>query len=417
MTVLTWLGKNLRTYLWALALSVSVWIAAVTSADPDEARLYPNPVKVEIVGQDPGLVIKTEIPETVDVVLRAPRSVWALLEADPTSVRALLDLSGLSNGEHVRDLQIQVGVRPVRIVSVIPGDFDFTLEPLASRTMEVDLSLAGEPAIGYQAGEPELDPEEVIVSGASSLVDSVNRVRLSVSLAGVRESIDGSLPVEPLDENGQRITGLSVTPSSVHVSLPISQQGGYRDLAVKVDVRGQPASGYRLTNITVFPPLVTVYATEPELVNSLPGVLQTQPLDISNVIDNTTTRLGLNLPPGISVVGEQSVLVQAGVAPIETSFTLPDENIEIIGLTSGMTVEFSPQSVDVIISGPLPLLQTLTSRDVHVTIDVTALLPGTYRRTPEVDIQVSDVAVESIQPSTIEVVLSKSSSPTPTPRP
>ena len=417
MTVLTWLGKNLRTYLWALALSVSVWIAAVTSADPDEARLYPIPVKVEIVGQDPGLVIKTEIPETVDVVLRAPRSVWALLEADPTSVRALLDLSGLSNGEHVRDLQIQVGVRPVRIVSVIPGDFDFTLEPLASRTMEVDLSLAGEPAIGYQAGEPELDPEEVIVSGASSLVDSVNRVRLSVSLAGVRESIDGSLPVEPLDENGQRITGLSVTPSSIHVSLPISQQGGYRDLAVKVDVRGQPASGYRLTNITVFPPLVTVYATEPELVNSLPGVLQTQPLDISNVIDNTTTRLGLNLPPGISVVGEQSVLVQAGVAPIETSFTLPDENIEIIGLTSGMTVEFSPQSVDVIISGPLPLLQTLTSRDVHVTIDVTALLPGTYRRTPEVDIQVSDVAVESIQPSTIEVVLSKSSSPTPTPRP
>jgi YbbR domain-containing protein len=165
MTVLTWLGKNLRTYLWALALSVSVWIAAVTSADPDEARLYPNPVKVEIVGQDPGLVIKTQIPETVEVVLRAPRSVWASLEADPTSVRALLDLSGLSNGDHVRDLQIQVGVRPVRIVSVIPGDFDFTLEPLASRTMEVDLSLAGEPAIGYQAGEPELDPAEVIVSG------------------------------------------------------------------------------------------------------------------------------------------------------------------------------------------------------------------------------------------------------------
>jgi YbbR domain-containing protein len=417
MTVLTWLGKNLRTYLWALALSVSVWIAAVTSADPDEARLYPNPVKVEIVGQDPGLVIKTEIPETVEVVLRAPRSVWASLEADPTSVRALLDLSGLSNGEHVRDLQIQVGVRPVRIVSVLPGDVDFTLEPLASRTLDISLSLAGEPAIGYQAGDPTLEPSEVIVSGASSLVDSVNRVRLSVSLDGVRESIDGSLPIEPLDEKGQRITGLSVTPASVHVSLPISQQGGYRDLAVKVDVRGQPASGYRLTNITVFPPLVTVYATEPELVNSLPGVLQTLPLDISNVIDNTTTRLGLNLPPGISVVGEQSVLVQAGVAPIETSFTLPDENIEIIGLTSEMAVQFSPKTVDVIISGPLPLLQTLSSRDVHVTIDVTGLLPGTYRRTPDVEIQVADVAVESIQPSTIEVVLAKSNSPTATPRP
>ena len=51
--MLSRLGRNLRTFLWALVLGLSVWVAAVTAADPDEVRLYPNAVSLELVGQDP----------------------------------------------------------------------------------------------------------------------------------------------------------------------------------------------------------------------------------------------------------------------------------------------------------------------------------------------------------------------------
>ncbi len=415
--MLRWISRNYRTFLWAFALAISVWIAAVTSADPDETRILPNAVPIEIIGQDTGLVMSSDIPNIVEVTLRAPRSVWDEIEADTQSVRAILDLSGLSAGEHTQELQIQVNARPVQIVSTLPDLVTFVLEPLAAHTFNIDLNLSGQPAIGYQMGEPILEPVQIVVSGAQSRVEKATRARLSLSLEGIREDMDESLPVEILDDQGQPVDGLTVSPASVHVTLPVSQQGGYRDMAVKVVVTGQVASGYRLTNISVFPPVITVYATDPEMVSNLPGVVETQPIDLQNADDDITTRLALNLPAGISVVGEQTVLIQAGVSPIESSLTLAGEKVEIVGLPSGMTAQISPAIVDVIVSGPLPLLDTLTRQDVRVSVDLTGLALGTHQLTPTVEILISDVVVESILPGTIEVILTTLGTPTSTPTP
>jgi len=409
------MGRNLRTLLWAFALSLSVWVAAVTAADPDEVRAYPAPVTVEIVGQDPSLVIRGDPPAQVEVTLRAPRSVWDQLMARPGSIRALLDLSGLSAGEHPLSFQIQVDVRPVRIVTASPSSVTLTLEALASRTLSLDMNLSGQPAIGYQSGTPALEPSQVLVSGPESLVASAARAIVQINLDGIREGIDQSLPVEIVDMNGQPLKGLTLNPEAIHVTVPVSQQGGFRDMAVKVIVHGQVASGYRLDNISVFPPVVTVFSSNSSLINELPGVVETQPLNLDGIGDNLTTRLELNLPQGVSIVGEQTVLIQAGVSPIESSLTLSGEKVEVIGLPSGMSAQISPASVDVILSGPLPLLDTLTRQDVRVSVDVTGLGPGTHQLTPKIEILISDVAVESVLPGTVEVVLILNSTPTPRP--
>ena len=415
--MLRWIYGNIRTFLWAFALSMSVWVAAVTSADPDETRPLPNPVPLEVIGQDPRLVVNSAIPDAVEITLRAPHSVWTELEANPQSVRAILDLSGLTIGEYTRQLQIQLNVRPVRVVAVTPGSVAFTLEPLTTRMLDVNLSLAGQPAVGYQSGDALLEPVQVLIAGPQSRVEKVMRARVSINLDGIRENIDQALPIEALDENEQLIDGLTITPATAHVALPISQQGGYRDMAVKVVTRDQVASGYRLTDISVFPPIVTVFASDPKLVNILPGVLETQPLDLRNVDDDITTRLGLSLPPGVSIVGEQTVLIRAGVSPIESSLTLAGERVEILGLSTGFRAQISPTTVDVIVSGPLPVLNILTKQDVRVTVDVTGLGPGTYQRTPRVEIQIADVIVKSILPGTIQVVLTEPGAPTSTPAP
>ncbi len=412
-----WISKNYRTFLWAFALALAVWISAVTSADPDETRELPSAVPVQIIGQSPNLVLNSDVPKDVKLTMRAPRSVWALIEADPQIVRAILDLSGLSSGEHEVELQIQVSARPVQIVSVSPHLITFTLEPLVTKTLDVDLSLTGEAAIGYQIGETSLEPIQVVVSGAQSRVEQVMRVRVSVDLSGIRENFDQSVVVEVLDDKGQIVEGVSVSPESVHIMLPVSQQGGYRDVAVKVTIIGRVASGYRLTDLSVFPPVVTIFSADPTLVSNLPGVLETQPLDLQNAQDDINTRLSINLPDGVSIIGEQTVLIQAGVSPIESSVTLAGEKVEIIGLENGLTAQVSPTTVDVIISGPLSLLDTLTRQGVRATVDLTGLPAGIYQITPKVEILIADVIVESILPNTVEVIISPIQTPTVTPSP
>ena len=207
---------------------------------------------------------------------------------------------------------------------------------------------------------------------------------------------------------------MTINPEGVRVNIPISQQGGFRDVAVKVIVQGQQAAGYRIENISVFPPVITVFASDPELVNELPGVVETQPLNLEDRKEDISTRLSLNLPENITVVGAQTVQVQVSISPIQTSLTLLNQPINVNGLDEGLAAEVFPETVDVILSGPLPVLDALTSDDITVSVDASGLAIGSYQLKPEVRTLVDNVLVESILPETVEVVIAIPNTPTPT---
>ena len=413
--LLTRIANNLRLLLWALALALAVWVAAVTSSDPDQVRVYPTPVNIEIVGQASGLIITGNVPHQVQITLRAPRSVWDQLIAKPDNVRAVLDLSGLKQGKYQLNLQVQVDERPVRIVQVSPDSIPLTLETLATQTFPLNIDVTGQPAVGYLAGYPTADVGQVVVTGAQSLVSRVKRVSVLVNLNGTREGISSSASIIAYDETNQAVTAINLQPETAHVTLPISQESGFRDMAVKVVVHGQVANGYRLDNISVFPPVVTVYSSDPALVSALPGVVETQPLDLQNMNNDINTQLGLNLPSGVSVIGDPNVSIQAAISAIESSLTLSNEKVEVTGLSSDMSAQISPAAVDVIISGPLPLLDTLTHQDVLITVDAKGLSEGAHQLTPTVQILVSNLQVESVLPGTVEVTLAPNPNPAPTP--
>jgi YbbR domain-containing protein len=406
MTMWRWIATNLRLFLMALILAIAVWVSAVTAADPDETRLYPAAIPVEYVGQDSSLVLTSAPPASAQVTLQAPRSVWEKLIAQKNAVRVIVDLTGLDAGPHTVNVRVQVSLRPVRVVSVTPATLDLTLEPLVTRTLAVDVTLSGEAATGYLAGEPTAQPAMVTVAGPQSLMERLAAVRAILDLSGARQNLESTVSVQAVDVSDQPLNGLTVYPPQVTVSVPVVQQGGYRDLAVKVVVQGRVASGYRLTSISVFPPVVTVRAQDPQLVNALPGYIETEPLDLTNASANFEVPLALILPNGISVVGEPRVLVQVGIMPIEGSLTLTGRPVEIVNLKDGLRARISPQFVDVILTGPLPMLDALRLSDVRVVIDLEGLEAGTYQLQPRVEITIEGVKVESLLPETVEVTIS-----------
>jgi YbbR domain-containing protein len=400
------LASNIRTFLLALVLGIAVWVSAVSAADPDEVLTYPKTIPIEVVGQDPTLVLTNELPTTLEVRIRAPRTVWDRLRNQDNTVRAILDLTGLGAGEHTVNIQVQVTERPSQIVLQNPKTVSVNLESFMTTTLPITLTLNGQPAAGYQAGEATLDGKEVVISGPESLVKQAVRARADVSLDGVRENIDEPVNIQIIDAKNEAIRGLTLTPESVNVNVPISQQGGFRDVAVKVVVQGQIAAGYRLENISVFPPVVTVLSKDPTVVAKLPGVVDTQPLNLQDAKQDVSTRLSLNLPKDVTLVGAQTVQVQVSITAIQTSITLLNQPINVIGLGSGLSAEIFPPAVDVIVSGPSPVLDVLPAQDVKVTVNVSGLGPGTYQLKPEADPTNGNVSVESILPGTVEVVLS-----------
>jgi YbbR domain-containing protein len=407
------LSKNLPTLLTAVALAVAVWILAVTNTDPVVRRNFNRQVEIEIAGLDTALVITSDIPEQLSIVLSAPESVWQTSLTTTGAVRAVADLSGLETGRYEVPVTLQINARPVKIESQSPETIIIELDKIYSESFKINLIQPSSPAVGYEAGEPKLSAQTATVSGPSSLVNQVEEVRAVLNISQAQMDIDRDLNLVALDENDLPVEGISISPDEVNVKQTITQRGGYRNVAVKVVLSGQQASGFFLKDYSPNPAGVTVFSTDPEIVNNLPGFIETQALNLTGANENFQVSLPLNMPPGVIVVGESTVTVNVSISPIQGSLPLTALTIEVIGLLPDYEAEIAPRTADVIISGPLPELDNLSINDVRVLIDLSGFTPGTYQVALKVEVDYEDLLVESILPAEIEVEIRLVASPTP----
>lgn len=414
MKVLRWLMKNIGALLTAIILAVIVWVSAVVASDPYEEQILNRPVQIEIIGQDPNLQIMGNIARNVTLVLRAPASVWNQLNNDQQSVRAWIDLSTLGRGSHQVPVQVQITQPLVRTVSQDPQQLAVNLDNIVTQSFAMNLVVRGNPPVGYQAQTPSINPSQVSVTGPESIVSKVSEVRVSLDITNANQTITRDETPLVLDAQGQAITGLAVSPTSVSINQPITLLGGYRYVIVRVISQGQVESGYRVSNIFVSPVGVVVFSSDPTLVDNLPGYVETQSIDLTGKTDDFEVLVDLNLPSGVTVVGDPKVLVQVSIAAIESSLavSLP---VDVIGLAPGLTATSTPPIVNVILSGPVHILNTLGPADVRVVVDLNGFVEGTYQLTPTVTILPDQVQQVSMIPSTIEINISTAPTPTRTP--
>ena len=413
-----WTSRNFSTLLLAFVLAVIVWVSAVTSADPNQERNFSVPI--EIIGLPAGFELINTPAETAEIKLFAPNSVLEQISQGSSTLQAWVDLSTLGTGEHSVLMQYQVASEfsPVRVNEVMPTSIEIVLEELITRTLSITSDIQGEPKLGYQAETPTWGDTQVQISGRASLVEQVATVEAVLDISGAEESIELSINLVARDSNGHLLSNVALSPSEVTVLQPITLQGGYRNMVVKVVTTGQVVDGYRQTSITVTPPNIMVFSADLTFLDELPSFIETTPLDLTDAVENIATIVSLSLPENISVVGDPNVLVEIGLVALQTSITVT-RTVEVIGVLPQFSTRFTPEVVDVIIFGPIPTLDTLTETDIRVVLDLTGLEIGIYQLTPEVVILPDDILSEAILPGTIEIEILSADEVlgTPTPAP
>jgi YbbR domain-containing protein len=407
MKVIRQILRFLPTLLTALILAMIVWVSAVSSSDPNEILTYPKPIPLSYLGLDPDLVIAGDVIDTVTVIIRAPRSIQQELVSKPESIHAFINLSGLEAGVYTLQPEVNIDIRPARVEKISPETITVTLENLLTREFRIDLQLTGSLPIGYEASEPSLDADTVLITGPESKVNQVVRVIATVDINNVTTSISRTVELKALDNRGAIVNGVSLNPTQVTVDIPIRQLGGYRNVFVKVVTTGQVGQGFYLTGISVSPPTITIYTTDPALAANMPAYIETVPISLNGVRESFESVVALNLPEGIRVVGEQNVTVTVGIAAIQSSLQLVDVPIEAVNVASGLKVTLSPDRVNLYLSGPLYLLELLNVANIRVIVDLQGKTAGTYQLTPTVDLSHADLELDSILPATIEVVLAR----------
>lgn len=408
MKIMRWLGSNLTSLILSLLLALVVWISAVTSANPNTEAEFVLPL--EVVQQASDIAIVDELPDSVSVTLLAPESIIQQLEEDNPLV-AFIDLSEIAAGTYLFPVQINIPdqLKPIRVLEQNPEQLELKVSNLISKLLPVAIQIEGEPAIGYQTGSLSWDGDAVTITGQENRVQEVSSVVGVLDITDATGTISRTVYLQARDGSDEIVEGITLMPETVTVNQVISLQGGYRNLAVNVTTVGSVEPGYRFTSITPAPPTVMVFSEDPQLVEGLPGYVNTKPLDLTGVDDYLETILELDLPDGITVIGDPTVLVQVNVTALETNLVISRE-IEMIGLLPGLRAVVSPLQVTVSVSGPVPVLENLTLRDIRVVVDLTDLGVGTYTISPTVEILPDDVVFEDLSPATVEVVIEDGSS-------
>jgi YbbR domain-containing protein len=393
-----WLVNNVSLMVLAVLMAFLVWVVASLQQDPIVENTLSAPVVIVSPPNDQTILAST-LPASVTVRMRAPQSTFDALGAG--SVQVPVDLSQLGAGEHVVKLEPVVRASPAMVLSWRPVTASVTIAEVISTSVPVRVVLEGVPAIGYRAQPPLADPEQVLVTGARQIIEQLERLEVKVNIEGARSTVEQTARPMARSRDGATITNIVLSPTIVAVRVPLEQLSNFKDLAVRVRPVGQPAEGYAITSISVSPQVVTVFGPR-EAIQQLPGFIDTLEVSVSGATQDVEQRVGLNVPPNISPIGDNmTVLVRVRIEPQQGARTVSRRPI-IVGIGDGLTAKVSPLTVDIVLAGPQPTLNRLTLDNVRVEVDVTGLEVGVHQLTPKVTV-LEDVSVQSVVPSTVQV--------------
>jgi len=406
--MLRWLQENFGTLLLAFVLALTVWVAAVSSSDPLQAEVFSSPITIDYINIPDGLVILGGQPSEATIEINAPESTWQELTAQDITVYA--DLTNLEEGVHILALEAHIDETPSQVLAIRPAEVELTLEESASRTIPVEVLTVGDPALGYRAGDPLPSPSYVEVTGPVSVINQVYSLRAEVSIANSQENLEVVVPLVAMDEEGHEITGLVLQTDEVRVSIQIGQEAGRRLVSVIPIIEGreglEAAGYYQVTSISVTPSEVIVASSDRQALAELPGYVETLPINILDRTSEVEQRVPLNLPEGFSIVGDQSgVLIQIGIEPVVNSINIT-RTVEVQGLGSNLYAQVAPETVSLILSGPVATLESLNEQDVRVVVNLLDLGIGTYQLEPQVIILPTDIDYDGPIPATAEVTIS-----------
>jgi YbbR domain-containing protein len=391
--------SNLATLLFSMLLAIIIWMGASQENDP--ALLQSFQVPLNLVGQPENSTLDISNSSVV-VVVEAPSSVMQTLSPDNFS--AVVDLSEVELGEDVKlPVTVNSNTAGVSVNNTSPAMVDLRLEQLVSRDVPVVLDIRGSVARGHTQGEPLIDPQTITVVGTAEQVEPLAFARATVFLNNVRDTFTATPFPTFYNRQGQiaSISGLdSVSAESVSVTIPVQESADFAEKIIDVDWSGTPAEGYRLLGINVNPPSALLQGS-PSRLTALTQVT-TEPIDITGLTETFAQPVTLDLPDGITLDEVQVYTVTVEIEPIFTT-AVYNRPVEFQGVAEDMEAIADPEEARVVLFGPLPILDSLTEDEVHVTVDAFGLVTGTYSLEPVVTYPDRGLELRSVQPPLITV--------------
>jgi len=245
---------------------------------------------------------------------------------------------------------------------------------------------------------PRVDFIDLVVSGPRTLLNRIDREHLSLALDlhGVRPGPAVFRIVGESLDLPRGVTVLRLTPSEVTLELAAVLR---RRLPVRVAVAGKPPDGLRVVETRAAPESVDVVGPAKD-VEALKAA-ETVPIDVAEAAAGVIER-DVPLAAPREYVSFSAALIHAQVRVEEPVRARTVINVPVVVRNSVWRTSVAPATVQITVRGPRSATEALELTAGAVYIDAAGAEPGTYRRTPAVDLPAGLELVKQ-EPSAVEL--------------
>ena len=384
------LTTNLGLKVIAFIFAVFLWFIVVNFDNPVGSSTFRD-IPVQILNDDiitsAGEVYQVEGDRTVTVVVYATREVRQKLTSD--NIVATADIKQIDSTGRLVPIEVTINGFSGESVTAeaIPRNLTIQREKSGKKVMSLTVDTEGvKLADGYILGDASVEPDQVTITGAESVLDQVDRAVAQVDeVEGVSE--DSVLPASLVlyDANGNELNQIQMSNNLGEEGLSVSVEVmKVKGIPVVFDVEGSPAEGYKYTGCVSTPESVQVCGKSEDIDKISEIDVPASVIDISGASEPIEMSVDITpyLPEGVELVDENSGNVKVTVK-IEQEGTLSVDfmvsSIRINNLAENLQVSYEPDAeITFRFTGDEDLLDTLDISNA-VSVDLSDYdRPGTY---------------------------------------
>ncbi len=410
----------------SVILAFFIWLGVTNISDPIDYRTisgigvtFTNVSYIEGNGQ------AYEVAdgfETVSVRVYASRSVREKLShANITAVADLTQVIDFNSDPVMVPVQVSVpGVSADNVV-VTPRNIQIKLEDMKSKDFVINPT-AGDttPNIGYEVGALIAEPEQITIRGSESMVSRIDRVSAKVDVSGLKKDANLQAELKIFDKNGDELTEtqksyltFSVNEADIIVNVNLYEVDS--DVSIEALAFGTPAEGYQVGEIVLTPSQIQVVG-DPEALSRFRAAgnvvridRESQAIDVSGVTSDISAKVDINnyLPNGIRLASNISSTVVAEVKILpygSKAYSIDTKHIQKNDLGNDLSAVFSEAELDIRVRGSDQKLTSLTSDQIHASVDLGGKKEGTYTVPVTITLPAGYSLVDEVQ---TEVVITK----------
>lgn len=407
-------NDKIIVHVICLIIAIVFWALIMIGKNPLNSKYF---YKVPVTIKDADVLKKGDIEYmlmenkdsfTVDVKVTGLNTDLSKLTAKDIKASATM-LSNFNEGTNSLLVTVEA-INDMKAEVISTRYIKCNIEQIVTVSVDVAVKSKGALTDGYIINRKYSNPDSIFVKGPRSIVNSVSKAEAVVDIDKKIDNISDFKPVMLKDNTDNEIidtSKLTLSPSSVEVIYEILPT---KEVPINVIVNGEPAEGYKLTELN--PAFKTIKIAAPKQILSKITEIDTEPIDISNAESHVIVDQKLVIPNGVMLVKNtdkptDKLNIIAVIEKLEEKeFVFDYADIEFINKSNNLIVVppeiegEDKKQIIVKIKAVESVLNQILKEHIKLSVDLTEAVEGANDVLLNVSFNLADVVIESISSDT-----------------